>query len=119
MPWQNKMRQTGPAFDTPFLIYCGYLSFSKELKMDTQLFKTLDERFSIESHGVLIDCQRLDIPNYVAFRIEFSSKRNPLIIVRAAGMNVPFFWTSIPEGRQREAEGVGKLIEEYLANKNQ
>ena len=87
--------------------------------MDTQLFKTLDERFSIESHGVLIDCQRLDIPNYVAFRIEFSSKRIPLIIVRAEGMNIPFFWTSIPEGRQREAEGVGKLIEEYLANKKQ
>jgi hypothetical protein len=31
-------------------------------------------------------------------------------------MDAPFFWTSIPEGRQKEAEGVGKLIEEYLLN---
>ena len=85
--------------------------------MDTQLFNTFDERFSIESHGVVIDCQRLDIPNYVAFRVEFSSKRKPLIIAKAAGMDVRFFWTSIPEGRQKEAEGVGKLIEEYLSKK--
>jgi len=32
-------------------------------------------------------------------------------------MNAPFFWTSIPEGRQKEAEGVGKLIEEILLDK--
>lgn len=88
---------------------------SKKLKLDTQLFKTFDERFSIESHGVVIDCQRLDLPNYVAFRVEFSSKRKPLILAKAAGMDTPFFWTSIPEGRQKEAEGVGKLIEEYLS----
>ena len=86
--------------------------------MDTQLFNTFDERFSIESHGVVLDCQRIDIPNYVAFRVEFSSKRKPLIIAKAAGMDVRFFWTSIPEGRQMEAEGVGKVIGVYLSKIN-
>lgn len=85
--------------------------------MITEIFKTIDERFSFESHGVTISCQRLDVPNYVVFQVEFSSARKPLVIARAAGMNVPFFWTSIPEGRQKEAEGVGKLIEEYLETK--
>ena len=84
--------------------------------MRSELFNTTDERFSFESHGVTLDCERLDVPNFVAFRVKFSSNRKPIVIAKAMGMDTPYFWTSIPEGRQKEAEGVGRLIEEYLQN---
>ena len=52
----------------------------------------------------------------VIFRIVFSDKRPPLVITRAEHSNVHKFWTSIPEGRQKEAEEVGTLISEYFKN---
>lgn len=47
------------------------------------------------------------------FRVTFSDSRLPLFITRAGNENATRFWTSIPEGRQREAEEIGPLIEEY------
>jgi hypothetical protein len=85
--------------------------------MNEQLFNIGDEQFSFESHGVTLTVQRLKFPKEVVFKIEFNSKRLPLVISRAKGVDRPIFWTSIPEGRQTEAEGVGKLIEEYLLSK--
>jgi hypothetical protein len=85
--------------------------------MPNQLIDTKDQQFSFESHGVTLTCMRLDLAGYVTFHVKFSSNRRPLTIARAKGMDAPFFWTSIPEGRQKEAEGVGKLIEEYLSDK--
>jgi hypothetical protein len=86
--------------------------------MAEELFKNKDQHFSFKIGSVTLQCNRLILPGYTAFRITFSSNREPIVIVRAKGKELPFFWTSIPEGRQKEAEGVGKLIEEYLlANK--
>jgi hypothetical protein len=50
------------------------------------------------------------------FRIEFSDGRPALIVHEALGGNQPF-WTSIPQGRQVEAEFFGARIAEYLKNK--
>jgi hypothetical protein len=86
--------------------------------MPEELFYHKDQEFTFNSHNVTLDCKRLNLPGYVAFKVEFSSKREPLVVARAKGMNKPFFWTSIPEGRQQEAGGVGKLIEEYLLDKD-
>jgi hypothetical protein len=83
-----------------------------------ELFQNKDQFFSFESHNVKLNCERLDIPKYVAFRVNFSSEREPIVVARAKGADRPYFWTSIPEGRQKEAEGVGKLIEDYLGKKN-
>lgn len=85
--------------------------------MSEQLFNTGDQQFSFKSHSVTISCERLNLSGYVAFHVAFSSDRAEIVVARAAGQNHPFFWTSIPEGRKKEAEGVGKLIEEYLSNK--
>jgi hypothetical protein len=38
----------------------------------------------------------------------------PLVVHRAKTFDGPLFWTSIPEGRQQEAEEIGKLIDGYL-----
>ncbi|MGE9310865.1 hypothetical protein ACLOAU_04445 [Niabella sp. CJ426] len=85
--------------------------------MTTELFGRDDRAFSFQSHNVTITCERLKLSGYLAYHVTFSSSRKPIVVARAEGVNQPFFWTSIPEGRQKEAEGVGKLIEEYLNQK--
>ena len=85
--------------------------------MGDQLFNTNDEIFSFESHGVTITCQRLPIPRQVVYHVNFSSSRKPITVARAKFVDSDTRWTSIPEGRQKEAEGVGALIDQYLANK--
>ena len=48
--------------------------------------------------------------NYV-FVVKFTDgTRHPLSLTRASGMDKPKFWTSIPEGRQKEAEAIGPFI---------
>ena len=76
-----------------------------------------ENMFEIVSHGVTMTVTRLDLPGYISFKVDFSSSRRPIIIARATDFNQDKFWTSIPEGRQSEAEGVGKLIEEYFQKK--
>ena len=84
---------------------------------DELLFNLRDEEFSFEAYGVTLKVKRLNLPGHVAFRIEFSSSRKPITIVRASNREGEKFWTTIPEnpGRQREAEGVGKLLGEYIS----
>ena len=85
--------------------------------MPDQLINTKDEEFSFEAYGVIIMCKRLDIQGHVAYHINFSSPRKPIIIARARFVDSDVRWTSIPEGRQKEAEGIGQLIEQYLSKK--
>jgi len=85
--------------------------------MAGQLFDTNDEKFSFEAYGVVISCQRLNLQGSVAYYVTFSSNRKPIVVAKAEFIDSPATWTSIPEGRQKEAEGVGELIELYLAKK--
>jgi hypothetical protein len=86
--------------------------------MSDQLFDSADTEFTFVSHGVTLSVKRFNLPGYVAFEVEFSSKRKPIIIARALDANLGKFWTAVPEGQHRETEakGVGKLIEEYIKN---
>ena len=70
--------------------------------------------FELEYKGEKIQVHRLSIGAQVVFRILFSDKIAPLVITRAKNPNASKFWTSIPEGRQKEAEEVGALISEYF-----
>jgi hypothetical protein len=85
--------------------------------MDRKLFYEKDEQFSFESHGVMITCQKLDVSKDLVYHVTFSSNRKPIVIARARFEESDARWTSIPEGRQKEAEGVGALIEQYLSTK--
>lgn len=51
------------------------------------------------------------------FRIVFPDRTQPLVVTRAMRSNYTDFWTSIPEGRQQEAEEIGVLISEHLNTK--
>lgn len=70
--------------------------------------------FKLELNGVVMEITELRIPKYTAFRVVFSSARQPIVVARTKDADKNIFWTSIPEGRQKEAEGVGRLIEEYI-----
>lgn len=76
-----------------------------------------EQQFKLTYGKTILQVERLDIPKRMAFRVVFSSKREPIVVAVAKGVNDPWFWTSIPEGRQKEAEGVGRLIEDYLKTK--
>ncbi|MBL7709863.1 MAG: hypothetical protein JNJ86_12380 [Chitinophagaceae bacterium] len=73
--------------------------------------------FELQLNSVTMKVYELDIPKFTAYRIVFSSPRPQLIVARARNADKKVFWTSIPEGRQKEAEALGNLIEDYLSKK--
>jgi hypothetical protein len=75
------------------------------------------DKFEITYGSTTIAVERFSIGKTIAYKAVFSSKRQPLIITKANNFELSKFWTSIPEGRQQEAEGLGELIEDYLLNK--
>ena len=70
--------------------------------------------FEVDFNGGRIRVQRLLVANQTIYRVAFSDKRNPLILTRATSDNAGYFWTSVPEGRQREADEVGAVIANYI-----
>lgn len=70
--------------------------------------------FTLDYGDGKILVQRHSIGAQVIFRVTFSNKKSPLVVTRAIHSNAYKFWTSIPEGRQKEAEEVGALIAEYF-----
>ncbi len=70
--------------------------------------------FELDFKDGNVQVQRHSIGAQTIFRVMFSDKRPSLVITRAAHANAYKFWTSIPEGRQSEAEEVGILISEYF-----
>ena len=74
-----------------------------------------DQPFQITYGNTVLNIRPVEMPGRLAFHVSFSSERKPLLVVRAENFNASYFWTSMPEGRQKEAEGLGNLIEEYLA----
>ncbi len=75
------------------------------------------EHFEIRYKSTSIKVETLNVKGIVAYRAVFSSNRQPLLLTKATNFNLNDFWTSIPEGRQKEAEGLGKLIDEHFLNK--
>ena len=70
--------------------------------------------FELNFKDAMIRVQRHLVSNQIILRIIFSDKLNPLAITRTLTENAAHWWTSIPEGRQREAKEIGPLIERYL-----
>ena len=69
--------------------------------------------FDLDYEGDKIKIQRHSVGNQVIYRVVFPDKRIPLILTRALKESADRFWTSIPEGRQTEAEIIGPLIQQY------
>lgn len=70
--------------------------------------------FEIKYGSTTVYINPVELPDRLALHASFSSSRKPIVVIRAHRSNGDRFWTSVPEGRQSEAEGIGKLIEDYL-----
>jgi len=70
-----------------------------------------EDIFELNFRDQMIRIQRHLVSNQIIYRIVFSDKRNSLVITRALTENAAHWWTSIPEGRQREAVEIGQIIE--------
>ncbi|KQM77972.1 hypothetical protein ASE74_16410 [Pedobacter sp. Leaf216] len=76
---------------------------------------TIQETFTVELHDINFDVTSHWIGNAHVFRLTFSDGRPPLNIIEAMGYRP--FWTSVPQGRQIEAEFFGRKINEYQSKK--
>lgn len=74
------------------------------------------EEFEIAIQGLVLKVTGHIINSDEVFRITFSDGRPPLLVTEAISGGRPF-WTSIPQGRQKEADFFGKLIAEKLKMK--
>ena len=70
--------------------------------------------FELDFKEGKIRVQRHFVASQTIFRIVFSDKRDHLVVTRALTDNAVRWWTSIPEGRQMEAEEIGPLIADYI-----
>jgi hypothetical protein len=70
--------------------------------------------FELDFKGGKIKVQRHTLAGTQnIYRLVFSDGRPPLAITRGMGMQIGIHWTSIPEGRLKEAQEIGPLIEKY------
>ncbi|GLU56392.1 hypothetical protein Dfri01_58530 [Dyadobacter frigoris] len=76
---------------------------------DNESFET-----QFEDIGIIIQEHTLGVSK--VFRIAFADKRNPLTITKISTSNGKV-WTSIPQGRSREAVLIGAIIEDHFKNK--
>ncbi len=66
-----------------------------------------EQQFNIQPHKA---------DGATVFIVKFQDATTPLVVTRANGEKNLVFWTSIPEGRQKEAEMIGPMIAEHYKN---
>jgi len=72
-----------------------------------------ENMFEIEVQGLKIAVYEHVVNDQQVFRLSFADNRKPLVVARVKTWNGDT-WTSIPQGRQKEAEEFGKEISKHL-----
>lgn len=70
-------------------------------------------KFEVEAEGIKIMVSEHTVHDQQVYRLIFNDKRAPLVITRATTWQGKT-WTSIPQGRQQEAETFGQIVTQYL-----
>ncbi|WP_345947724.1 hypothetical protein ABDD95_12780 [Mucilaginibacter sp. PAMB04274] len=70
--------------------------------------------FELELNGQMVRVSDHTIRSARVFHIVYPSTTPPLNITIAENTDGVKFWTSVPEGRQEEAEFAGKVIAAYI-----
>jgi len=70
--------------------------------------------FDIELNGQIAHVTSHTIKSARVFHLVYHNSRPPLNITIAETADGEKFWTSVPEGRQEEAEIAGKVIAAYI-----
>ena len=78
------------------------------------------DRFDIDYKGQQVKVQILDVVGQRIYKVNFpatsptAAGSGPLFLTRAKNAEGVYFWTSVPEGKQKLAEEIGALIEPLL-----
>ncbi len=70
----------------------------------------MQQAFSVSLYGKTLSVEPMKKGSSYVFMIIFPDGTPRLAITRAINVDQSKFWTSIPEGRQPEAERIGPLI---------
>lgn len=79
--------------------------------------RAVEPPFSLDFGDNLIRVAEHELNGKRVFHIDFNGVHKALVITVAVTRSNKKVWTSIPEGRQAEAEQIGKLIASYIRNK--
>jgi hypothetical protein len=79
--------------------------------------REIEPPFEIEYQGNQVTVTEAEIDDRRVFHIQLAGQRKRLIVTVAEDRQQVKFWTSLPQGRQQEAEEVGKLIATYIRSK--
>lgn len=80
--------------------------------------RELEPPFNLHLEGNTIRIAEHEVQGKRVFHVDFKNQKKPLVITVGIGLKDQKFWTSVPQGRQAEAEQIGKLIAEYIRAKN-
>jgi len=72
------------------------------------------EDFTIDYNNNQLKVETFKLAQQVIYRLIFTDGKTPLFITKASTRDQAAFWTSVPEGRQKLAEEIGPLIDQYL-----
>ena len=76
-----------------------------------------DDIFSVQYNDLNVEIQRISAAGQTIYKIALPGEK-PIFITRAKDINGFYFWTSIPEGRQKFAGEMGALIQLHFNSKN-
>ncbi|MEP7107268.1 MAG: hypothetical protein ABI760_04785 [Ferruginibacter sp.] len=76
-----------------------------------------NEIFEIDYEENCLKVEMINLPGQVLFRVSVPGFTPALVLCRASDSNHVKFWTSVPEGRQQQAEKIGPLIEKHFRSK--
>lgn len=80
--------------------------------------RELEPPFQVQYEGVTVSVSEHSVSGTRIFHLVFSDNRKALnITVAEKRPTGEKFWTSVPEGRQTEAEQIGKLIANFIRSK--
>jgi hypothetical protein len=74
----------------------------------------MEAPFTIEYEGLTATVTEHEVQEMRVFRITFIGLRKPLVITVAETAGGKKWWTSVPQGRQKEAEEVGRRIVDFI-----
>ncbi|QNN42697.1 hypothetical protein [Pedobacter roseus] len=78
------------------------------------MVRELEPPFELGLDGRQITVAEHEIGSNRVFHVDFGGWKKSLVIAIGIGIRDQKFWTSIPQGRQAEAQEIGKLIAEHI-----
>ena len=79
--------------------------------------REIEAPFEVEFSGKQVRISEHELAGKRVFHVDFGNGEKPLIISVGVNARDEKFWTSIPQGRQKEATEIGKLIAQHIRAK--